>query len=691
MNAVEIEEAVSKLVEEPFDRDNFPFAFLQAFGTNDATLRKLKSGEANKSDVPGAALQRSKNNIHLAGCAPGEVAGALAALRQSPATAKLKARFILATDGQTLQAERFDDGEVLACDFRDLPNRFTFFLPLAGISTVKRIDENAFDIRATARLNKLYVELLKENPDWDTDARRQDFNHFFARLIFCFFAEDTGIFDNSRLFTGTIEQMTVRDGSNVHEVLGTLFEAMNTPAEKRADADLPASALRFPYVNGNLFGGAIANPRFNQAARNYLLFVGNLDWKLINPDIFGSMIQAVADDEERGALGMHYTSVPNILKVLNPLFLDDLRQKLAKTGDGATPASESHGRLPQHGEDRDIFERLYAVRLDRLRQSPEYRAVLKDHDPRGLLIAGTNAADAALDEPDDTALQAALRDLAAEDDDVTRLVHVRPREDRKAAEEVAQRTPCADFEKFRPIFDQVQKELDVKIRQAVPFEYEGAFEKGDLFILDGQKAYVAAVGDRIMRDFGREDGRLRVIFDNGTESKMLLRSLQRALYKVEHSRRIILPVEDPAPLFAVTEEEGDQHSGHIYVLRSKSDHPFFKKNRNVLHKIGVTSVDVKARIGNAKRAPTFLLADVEIVAEYKLANVNRKGLEALLHKVFAAARLDVQLKDRFGSQVEPREWFLVPLAAIDEAIERVRDGSIDRYRYDPTAVRFIAD
>ncbi|HMN39472.1 MAG TPA: lactate dehydrogenase [Phycisphaerales bacterium] len=339
MNAVEIEEAVSQLVEAPFDRETFPCDFLRAFGQNDATIRKLKSGDANKSDMAGGVLQRNKHNIHLLTCAPGEVAAAMSALRASPATAKHKARFILATDGQTIQAERFEDGEVLACDYTDLPNRFAYFLSLAGISTVKRIDENAFDIRATGRLNKLYVELLKVNPDWDTEARRQDLNHFFARLIFCFFAEDTSIFMGSGLFTSTIEQMTERNGSNVHEVLGEIFRAMDTkPAEREAAGTRPY-ADSFPYVNGNLFGGSTDSPRFSQAARNYLIFVGNLDWKLINPDIFGSMIQAVADDEERGALGMHYTSVPNILKVLNPLFLDDLRAKLEEAGDGKTPGS----------------------------------------------------------------------------------------------------------------------------------------------------------------------------------------------------------------------------------------------------------------------------------------------------------------------------------------------------------------
>ena len=337
MNAVEIEEAVSKLAEAPFDAASFPYAFLEAFGNKDTTIKRLRGGNTNQSDLPGGVLQR--NNIHIKTCADGEVTATLSALRESPGTVKQKAKFILATDGKTIEAERLIDGETLACEFIKLPDRFTFFLPLAGITTVRQIEENAFDIRATGRLNKLYIELLKENPDWDTEQRREDLNHFFARLIFCFFAEDTGIFHGQGLFTATIEQMTEHNGSNTHEVLSELFRAMNTRGQDRAAGNFRPSANQFPYVNGNLFSGSTDTPRFSRIARSYLLHNGRLDWKLINPDIFGSMIQAVADDEERGALGMHYTSVPNILKVLNPLFLDELRAKLEESGDGKTPGS----------------------------------------------------------------------------------------------------------------------------------------------------------------------------------------------------------------------------------------------------------------------------------------------------------------------------------------------------------------
>jgi len=339
MNAVEIEEAVSRLAEAPFNPVEFPYAFLEAFGNKETTLKRLRTGGTNQSDLPGCVLQR--NNIHLKVCAEGEVSTTLTALRESPATTRQKAKFILATDGKSFEAENLADGETVACAYPDFSDHFGFFLALAGISTVRQIRENAFDIKATGRLNRLYIELLQDNPDWATEARREDLNHFMARLIFCFFAEDTGIFHGTRLFTATIEQMSARDSSDTHRVISEVFRAMNTPTKHEGQLDnryreaakIKNWANQFPYVNGGLFTDSIATPRFSKIARSYLLHVGNLDWTKINPDIFGSMIQAVADDEERGALGMHYTSVPNILKVLNPLFLDDLRAKLVEAGD----------------------------------------------------------------------------------------------------------------------------------------------------------------------------------------------------------------------------------------------------------------------------------------------------------------------------------------------------------------------
>ncbi len=341
MNAVEIEEALSNLAAAPFDRDNFAFDFLAAFGNKDTTIKRLRkgsgSGGANASDIAGAVLQRS--NIHIATCNVGHVGDTLRALRESPRTASTKAKFILATDGETLEAEDVSatgSGETIATPFADFVQHFGFFLPLAGISVVKEIKNNPIDVRATGRLNKLYIELLKDNPEWASSARRHDMNHFMARLIFCFFAEDTDIFNGQGLFTRTIDQMSAKDSSNTHEVIAEIFRAMNTSIEARKTANLKSWADQFPYVNGGLFSGSADTPCFSKIARSYLLRAGELHWREINPDIFGSMIQAVADDEERGALGMHYTSVPNILKVLNPLFLDELREQLQAAGENKT-------------------------------------------------------------------------------------------------------------------------------------------------------------------------------------------------------------------------------------------------------------------------------------------------------------------------------------------------------------------
>jgi hypothetical protein len=332
LNAVEIEEAISQLAEQPFDAANFPYSFLEAFGNKETTIKRLRAGASNKSDL-GGVLQT--NNIHIAVCEPGQVTKTLTALKSSPATAKAKAKYVLATDGVDFEAEELAGGETVACAYTDFPDHFGFFLPLAGITTVRQIAENSFDIRATSRLNRLYLELLKDNPAWGTAERRHDMNHFMARLIFCFFAEDTDIFIGKGLFTDTIGQMSERDSSNTHEVISALFRSMNTKTADRESEGLPRWAISFPYVNGGLFSGNMDVPRFTKIARSYLLHIGNLDWTRINPDIFGSMIQAVTDDEERGALGMHYTSVPNILKVLNPLFLDDLRAKLTEAGDNS--------------------------------------------------------------------------------------------------------------------------------------------------------------------------------------------------------------------------------------------------------------------------------------------------------------------------------------------------------------------
>jgi len=332
VNAVEIEQAISELADQPYDAAEFPFAFLECFDNSDARSKKLRKGTSNKSDIDGV-LQ--VGNIHIKTCGVGRVPETLTELRDSKATQtkRNKVRFVLATDGEHFEAEDLITGDIVSCAYDDFPNHFVFFWPLAGLSKTKQLSESEFDVRATLRLNKLYVTLRSDNPDWGTPERRHEMNHFMARLIFLFFAEDTDILVGDDLFTSTVEQMANRDGSNTHEVIGELFRAMNTPIRDRATADLPRWADAFPYVNGGLFSGSTEVPRFSLIAQRYLIKIGNLNWQRINPDIFGSMIQAVADDEERSKLGMHYTSVPNILKVLNPLFLDDLNDHLERAGD----------------------------------------------------------------------------------------------------------------------------------------------------------------------------------------------------------------------------------------------------------------------------------------------------------------------------------------------------------------------
>ena len=346
---------------------------------------------------------------------------------------------------------------------------------------------------------------------------------------------------------------------------------------------------------------------------------------------------------------------------------------------------EQHGRAPRHGEDRDIFERLYAVRLDRLRELADCRAVLEPLDHQGLLAGAESAPASTPDELDDDELLAQLGVEAVELADITQLRHVRSAAEKRAAEEIASRQKCEDFESFKPLFEQVQKELSAGLWQTRRFERKSEIAPGRFYILGGQKAYVAATEEPFSNEHGYIDARLRVIFDNGTESNLLMRSLQKALQQDPAGRRIIEP--SVGPLFTDQNEEGDEASGIVYVLRSKSDHPAVAANRDVLHKIGVTGGDVARRIANARLDPTFLMADVEIVATYELYNINRTKLENLIHRIFGPARLNIEIKDRFGQPIVPREWFLVPLFAVNEAIERIRDGTITGCIYDPNTAR----
>lgn len=347
---------------------------------------------------------------------------------------------------------------------------------------------------------------------------------------------------------------------------------------------------------------------------------------------------------------------------------------------------EKHGRAPQHGEDRDIFERLYAVRLDRLRALTEWHALLQPLDYQGLLAGAPAAAGSGDESIDIDELASELADVAG-DNDITVLRHVRHSAEKRAAEEIADRKPCEDFDTFKPLFDQVRNDLSLGLRVTRPFGQYATIEVGHWFILDGQTVYVAEEGEEFDSPQGKKDARLRVIFSNGTESNLLRLSLARALYKDETARRITDP--DMGPLFSDTLEEGDLESGTIYVLRSLSDHPFVSEHRDIIHKIGVTGGKVETRIANAEHDATYLLAKVEVVATYKLAGINRTRMEKLFHRLFSSARLSITINDRFGHPVQPEEWFLVPLFVIDEVVARIKDGSITGYVYDPKAAKLV--
>lgn len=383
--------------------------------------------------------------------------------------------------------------------------------------------------------------------------------------------------------------------------------------------------------------------------------------------------------------------------------LDELREELDEFAqpakqDGRSPREEriiagfeeiqqfvkQHGRLPRQGEDKDIFERIYAVRLDRLRAQEECRTLLASFDTQGLLTGSEAVQESAPEYLSEDELAAELGGASG----LTELRHVRSRSEIEAAEEIANRVRCRDFEKFEPRFEQAEREVKSGVRRTLRFGKDAAVNEGNFFILAGQMVYIAEVGEEIKAPNGANDARLRAIYSNGTESNLLRRSLQRALYKDETGRRLTDP--DLGPLFGESAAEDDLESGTIYVLRSCSNHPFIAEHREVIHKIGVTDGKIETRIANAANEPTYLLADVEVIATYKLANINRAKLENLFHRIFSTARLPITLQDRFGNPVQPKEWFLVPLDVIDDAVQRIRDGSITQVVYDPKSARLIA-
>ncbi len=345
---------------------------------------------------------------------------------------------------------------------------------------------------------------------------------------------------------------------------------------------------------------------------------------------------------------------------------------------------EEQKRLPLHGEANDIFERLYAVRLEKIKERQEFVDLLKEFDYHNILSGVINNTVDIDDNINDDEL---LNLLGVEDEEnsITNLKHVKSRAEKRAAEEFANRTTCEDFEKFKPLFEKTKKEIENGFRETVRFRKDSGFTKTliqeKLFvIIRGQMAYIAEKGEIFKAPNGEEDARLRVIYDNGTENNLLQRSLIRAMYKDETSRFVTSP--DSGPLFSGELDNDDLESGTIYVLRSNSKNPVIIENREIFHKIGVTGNDIKKRIQNAKNDPTFLMADVEVVATYKLANIKRHKLENLIQSFFKNTKLDFGIKDRFGKPVNPKEWFLVPIFIIDEVVEKIKDGTIEDYYYD---------
>ncbi|WP_276484663.1 GIY-YIG nuclease family protein [Paraflavitalea pollutisoli] len=346
---------------------------------------------------------------------------------------------------------------------------------------------------------------------------------------------------------------------------------------------------------------------------------------------------------------------------------------------------EEQGRLPEHGEDKDIFERMYAVRLDQIRKQNECKTLLKAMDFQNLLDIDNIKPFNIPDDLKDDELLAQLGLDEDEDNSITNLKHVKSRAERKAAEEIANRTRCEDFEQFKPLFEAVKKDIDTGQRVTVRFRKDAGFTKttlknGQFIIVGGLLSYISEVGESFKAPNGEDDARLRVIYANGTESNILLRSLIRGMYKDDTSR--FVTENNNGPLFSGESDENDIDAGTIYVLRSHSDHPLVKENRNIVHKIGVTGGDVKKRLANAKFDPTFLMADVEIIATYRLANINRIKLENVIHKFLGATKLEVEVKDRFGKRVKSKEWFLVPLFIIDQMVEKIKDGTVGDYYYD---------
>jgi hypothetical protein len=323
MNVIEIEERIDEMLARGFKPADFIFDFIEAYGAPKSVIKQLRGGQ---QDAFGQAAVLWKRNVRFQLASEGEVGRVLTVLAAHKDSDKQKVRYIISTDGHDFGARDMKSGETLNCLLDELGVHFGFFLPLAGIERYKIADENPVDIKATGRLAKFYDSILQDNPTWQGDEKRHALNHFITQVVFCLFGEDTGILPPS-LFSETIVTYCETDSTQAQKVLTDVFTAMSLSEPERGE-DCPTYARKFPHVNGGLFKGAPEVPRFTKGSVRYLIDASQLNWRDINPDIFGSMIQSIVNTDQRGELGMHYTSVPNILKVLDPLFLDDLREQV---------------------------------------------------------------------------------------------------------------------------------------------------------------------------------------------------------------------------------------------------------------------------------------------------------------------------------------------------------------------------
>ena len=338
MTIIEIENSLNTLISN-FNKETFIFDLLLAYGTPKSTIKRLIGSDHDKLSSKAELIVRkklffkvAKQNLH----------SIIDELKTKKEVTKHSPRFIIVTDFETLLAYDTKTSDSLDTELLNIVNHYDFFLPLAGMEKANFQDENPADVKASLKMAKLYDELQKNN-HFESKEDIHSLNVFLTRLLFCYFAEDTNIFEDN-IFTSSISSHTSIDGSDVDSYMERLFKIFNTPQDQR-EINIPEYLQKFPYVNGGLFKDIVKVPTFTTKSRNILIEIGQLQWSQINPDIFGSMIQAVVSPSHRGNMGMHYTSVPNIMKVIEPLFLDELYLEFEKAYENKSKLQSLLNRL----------------------------------------------------------------------------------------------------------------------------------------------------------------------------------------------------------------------------------------------------------------------------------------------------------------------------------------------------------